>query len=212
MPLELLQNNFLLLLDCYLVILSGFVAKQPALRLFTMHMPNKKPLASAYISMLLPLCFLCIFMLFDYAYQALSDQTLRLYYHDYFITFCTYIINTIAPEDGVEVIQNAIISSKANLAIVRTCDGSSSFFIISAAILTFRSTLRLTLMGIVAGFMLVLLLNSVRIISLYFLMAYNTTWFSYTHLTIAPFLLISMSCGYFSIWAYYANEVKHGNA
>jgi len=176
-----------------------------------MLIPNKKPLASAYTSMLLPLCFLCIFMLFDYWYQALSDQTLRFYYHDYFISFCTYIINTIAPEDRVKVIQNAIISSKANLAIVRTCDGSSSFFIISAAILTFRSTLRLTLMGIVAGFILVIFLNTVRIISLYFLMADNPVWFSYTHLAIAPFLLISISCGYFSIWAYHANEVNHGN-
>jgi len=121
-------------------------------------------------SFFLPFCFLSLYLLLDYLYEGISDASLRLYYHDYFISFCTYIINTIAPEDRVKVIQNAIISSKANLAIVRTCDGSSSFFIISAAILTFRSTLRLTLMGIVAGFILVIFLNTVRIISLYFLM------------------------------------------
>lgn len=176
-----------------------------------MLIPNIKPLASVYVNMLLPLCFLGVFMLLDYCYQALSDQTLRFYYHDYFISFCSTVINIIAPEDGVKVIQNSITSTKANLAIVRTCDGSSSFFILSAAILTFRSTLRFTIIGIVVGLIMVLLLNTVRITSLYFLMAYQSEWFSYTHHSIAPFLLISISCTYFSIWAYYANEVKRGN-
>jgi len=175
-------------------------------------MQNKKHTPHKVSNILLPLCFIVLYLLLDYFYQAIPDKTLRIYYHDYFISLCAFIINAIAPDDGIKVIQNSIISSKANLAIVRTCDGSMAFFLITSAILVFRATARLTVLGIFAGVLLVLLLNTIRIISLYFLMSYNINWFSYAHLTIAPFLILSTCCAYFSFWAYYANEVKRGGA
>jgi len=163
-------------------------------------------------SILLPLYFLILYTLLDYGYRALSDETLRLYYHDFFIAFCAFIIDIIAPEDTVKVIQNSIISAKANLAIVRTCDGSTSFFLLTSAILVFRSTLKLTLLGIFLALILVLFLNTIRIVSLFFLMDLNHSWFSYVHITVAPFLLLSLSSAYFAFWAYFANEVKQGGA
>jgi len=163
-------------------------------------------------SFFLPFCFLSLYLLLDYLYEGISDASLRLYYHDYFIALCVFIIDLIAPEDSVSVMQNAITSTRANLGFVRTCDGSTPFILIAAAILVFRSTLKLTLWGVFFALILVLFLNTIRIVSLYFLLGYDEQWFSYTHLTIAPFLLLSFSGAYFVFWAYYAYETKYGNA
>ncbi len=161
-------------------------------------------------SIFLPFCFLALYLFFDYLYSGLSNETLRLYYLDFFASFCTFIINVISPEDEVRVILNSIISSKASLSIVRTCDGSSAFFLISAAILVFRSSISLTITGLVLGLTLIITLNTIRIVSLYFLLAHNHVWFSHVHTIVAPFLLLSICCGYFAFWAYHANEVKRG--
>jgi len=161
-------------------------------------------------SLLLSFYFIALYLMMDYLYSGISDKTLRFYYHDYFITFCALTIDLIAPERSVQVIQNAITSNGVNLAFVRSCDGSTAFFLISSAILMFRSTVKKTILGIFMGLVFILFLNTIRIVSLYFLMAYNPVWFSYTHETIAPFLLLSFSTAYFSFWALYAKEEPYG--
>lgn len=155
-------------------------------------------------SIVLPFCFLSLYFLFEHLYSGISIETLRFYYLDGFTSFCVYIINFICPADNVSVLENSILSSKANLQVVRTCDGSTAFFLITAAILVFRSNLKLTLSGIFFGLVWVLILNAIRIVSLYFLMAFNITWFSYFHSSIAPFLIITLCCAYFAFWASYA--------
>lgn len=157
-------------------------------------------------SIFLPFCFLSLYLLFEHLYTGISIETLRFYYLDTFTSFCVYIINFISPADNVSVLQNSILSSKANLQVVRTCDGSTAFFLISAAILVFRSNLKLTISGIFFGLVWVLILNTARIVSLYFLMAYNINWFSYFHFSIAPFLIITLCCAYFAFWASYATN------
>lgn len=159
----------------------------------------------------LPFCFLALFSLLDYLYSGISDKILRLYYHDYFTVFCATLIDLISPQDQVKVIQNYIISSKVNLIIVRTCDGSTALFLITSAILVFRASIKRTLIGILLGLVLILGINSIRIVALYFLKSADNLWFSYTHLTIAPFLLLTMSCAYFAFWAYYANQAQYDN-
>jgi len=158
----------------------------------------------------LPFCFLSLYLIFDYLYSGLSTETLRTYYLDYFVSFCGFIINIITPNEKISIIQNSIISTKANLSVVRTCDGSTTFFLISAAILVVKSKLKLTIVGIFIALILILSLNTIRIVSLFYLIPYDSLWFSYFHETIAPFLLVSISCGYFSFWAQHANKVKRG--
>lgn len=155
-------------------------------------------------------CLLFLYTFFTALYDTIPDQTLRYIFHNHFVVLCVKAIHLISSSTDVIAIQNSIIANHVNLEMVRTCDGSTAFFLLVSAILAFRAPLKLTLMGLIIGLLLIMSFNVLRIVLMYFLIIYDYTWFSYFHLSIAPFLLLSTSCGYFAIWAYQANEVKHG--
>lgn len=165
---------------------------------------------AVWLSICLPFYFLVLNTLFTSLYDTIDDQTLRSFFHIPFVSLCVIFINTLSPTEQAIAAQHFIISNHVNMEFVRTCDGSNPFFLLMSAILAFRSTLKLTVIGVLLGLVLIMAINLMRIVALYFLIHYNYVWFSYLHSTIAPFLLLSISCAYFAFWAYFANEVKCG--
>jgi len=171
---------------------------------------TKPDFRQSYASLSQPFFFLLLYLLFTTLYDRLSDETLRIMFHNQFIALCVQLIQLIPSSDQVIAVQNSIITHHINLEMVRTCDGSTTFFLIASAIIVFRSTLKSTLTGLTMGFALVMTLNFLRILSLYFLIHYNPAWFASFHHSIAPFLLLTIGCGYFALWAYHANKATHG--
>lgn len=158
---------------------------------------------------LFPMGFLAVSLALGSLFEAISETALQRFYLNHLATISAQLINILSPSNKALVLQN-IIFGKAHLEIASTCSGLSFLSLLGAAILVFTTSIRNKVIGVVIGIILVLLLNLVRIISLYFTIAYQPEWFLWIHLYVAPTLMIILCCLFFAGWAFWAIEKNHG--
>lgn len=143
--------------------------------------------------------FIAIYGVLQFLYFQIPDKVLinDIYYHG-IVSVSADIINLFTDEN-VTASENKLSSSKAILVIIRGCDGAGSIFLLIAAILAFSATVKDKLVGVIAGVALLYIINQIRIIGLYFIVAYKETYFLPVHTYFAPTLVIILS-GLFFIW------------
>jgi exosortase family protein XrtM len=143
------------------------------------------------------------YSLLNYGYFKIPVELFMnvIYYHGV-VTICADLINWIGPKEQVWAQQNHVLSSKADLEIVRGCDGAGVLFLMVSAIIVFPSTWRRKLLGLILGICLVYSLNLLRVSGLYFVIAYHADWFLLIHTYLAPTLMIILGCSYFAWWAF----------
>ena len=143
---------------------------------------------------------------FHFAYHKIPDEVLSTkIYPNVIGHFAADTINAITPDRNVTIKDNSIISKTAKLNIVRGCDGSGVWFMLSAAILGFGASFRHTLVGFVLGTVTVYLINQVRIVGLYYVIEHNRAWFPPVHTYYAPTLIIFLIAGFFLVWTRWAS-------
>lgn len=74
------------------------------------------------------------------------------------------------------------LSKGTAVAIQAGCNGVEAVICLTAAMLAFSSTFKEKIIGLVAGFFAIQILNIVRIISLFYLLQWNVQWFEWAHL------------------------------
>ena len=147
--------------------------------------------------------FIGFYVLLDFGYfQIPVDLFINVIYYYGVVTICADVINFIAPLENVIAQQNHLISVKANLEIVRGCDGAGVLFLVISAILAFPAKLIRKLIGLLLGIILISMINLLRIIVLYFVVAYHSEWFSLIHTYLAPTLMVIVGGSYFAWWAF----------
>jgi exosortase family protein XrtM len=102
-----------------------------------------------------------------------------------------------------------LLSTKADLEIVRGCDGAGVLFLVVSAIVVFPSKFNRKLIGLFLGIGLIYLFNLVRISALYFVIAHHPAWFMVIHTYLAPTLMVMVGCGYFAGWAFGSKNKTH---
>jgi exosortase family protein XrtM len=147
--------------------------------------------------------FVGCYALLNYGYFKIPDDLFInvIYYHGV-VVICADLINMTAPLEQVLAQQNHLISAKANLEIVRGCDGAGVLFLVMSAIVAFPSTWRRKLLGLIFGIGLIYFLNLLRICALYFVIAHQADWFQLIHVYLAPTWMVMMGCCYFAWWAF----------
>jgi exosortase family protein XrtM len=154
--------------------------------------------------------FVGCYALLNYGYFKIPDDLfLKVIYFHGVVIVCADLINMLAPLEQVLAQQNHLLSAKANLEIVRGCDGAGVLFLVVSAIVAFPSTWRRKLIGLLLGIGLIYLLNLLRISILYFVIAYRPDWFQLIHVYLAPTLMVLVGCCYFAWWAFGATENIH---
>ena len=154
--------------------------------------------------------FVGCYTLLNYGYFKIPDDLfMRVIYYHGVVTICADLINMFAPLEQVLAQQNHLLSAKANLEIVRGCDGAGVLFLVVSAIIAFPSTGRQKLIGLLLGISLIYLINLLRISILYFVIAYQPDWFQLIHVYLAPTLMVLVGCCYFAWWAFGATEKAH---
>ena len=154
-------------------------------------------------SELLIVSFVGIYALCHSAYFSIPDSLFReVIYNQGLGVPCTSLIHWIFPDERVSAVQNHLVSSRADLEIVRGCDGAGALFLVVAAILSFPATFRRKLLGLGLGILLMYGLNLARITGLYFVIAYQRDWFPLVHTYLAPTLIIILACLFFAWWAF----------
>lgn len=147
--------------------------------------------------------FISSYVLLDFLYFKIPVDTFVnvIYYHGV-VKVCADLINLLAPLEQVFPRQNHLLSAKADLEIVRGCDGAGVLFLLVSAIMVFPSKLARKLTGLMLGIGLIYSLNMLRIGTLYFVIAYHPAWFMLIHTYLAPTLMVIMACAYFAWWAF----------
>jgi exosortase family protein XrtM len=156
------------------------------------------------ISIVFAFSILAFNSLFHVLYSAISEATLRSIYLDRVASICAALINLLTPHTPVRVYQNTLISAKANLEVAGSCSGANLLFLLSAAILAFSAPFKRKIQGLILSFVLVFVINLLRILSLYFVMTYQPHWFAALHLNFAPTLTVITCCLFFTWWVFAA--------
>ncbi len=153
-----------------------------------------------------PLLFLLIFPaaygVLHFLYFALPDRLLRDVVHYYAIVLpAAALLNFIAPHEAVSALHGSLRSGRASLEIVRGCDGAGVMFLLVAALIASAADIRRKLLGILGAISLIYILNELRVIALYFVVAYRNEWFGPLHNYFVPMLVIAASVLFFLWWA-----------
>ncbi len=148
-----------------------------------------------------------LYGIFHFSYHQISDETLSKTIYPSIIGKPTAsIINTITPDRNIQINDHSIISKRAKMNIVRGCDGSGVWFMLSAAIIGFGAKFRETLIGLFLGTITVYIINQVRIVGLYYVIEYNRAWFQPVHVYYAPTLIIFLIAIFFLFWSRWATK------
>lgn len=110
-------------------------------------------------------------------------------------------INLIAPDAGAHASGHRIVAPRGSLSVLNGCEGTETVFLLLAAIAAFKAPWRHKLKGAALGTLIVYMLNQGRIVALFFAAQHERKWFDLLHGTIAPTLIIVLSCLFFLWWA-----------
>ena|ERR1700690_15199 len=86
------------------------------------------------------------------------------------------------------------------------CNGLEAVMIYSVAVMAFPATFRTKLLGIAVGFVILQLVNIIRIAFLAYSGIYLKNLFEYIHIYIAQGIMIAVSLGIFFLYLDYANN------
>ena len=162
---------------------------------------------SRYHEWLQFILFAGCYAVLNYGYFKIPiDLFMNLIYYHGVVAVCADLINWVAPAEQVLAQHNHVLSAKADLEIVRGCDGAGVLFLMVSAIVVFPSNWRRKLVGLVLGVGLIYGLNLLRVSGLYFVVAYHNDWFLLIHTYLAPTLMVLAGCCYFAWWAFGATN------
>jgi exosortase H (IPTLxxWG-CTERM-specific) len=113
----------------------------------------------------------------------------------------------IEPFGIVESVNGSIINLKGLSLDVRFgCNGLEAFLIYTVAILSFPATLARKAIGVVAGFIVLQILNVLRIAGLGLSGIYLKDYFHYIHIYVAQGMMIAVALVLFLVWLNYATQ------
>lgn len=151
--------------------------------------------------------FVLTYGLFEFLYFKIPDSfLLNVIYYYGLVSPSAVIINYFQTDVPVIAMQNILSSRGIALEVVRGCDGAGTIFLLAAAIITFPTSWKHKIVGLVSGITLLIIINLLRIIGLYFVMVYQAQWFTPIHTYFAPTFIIIIGCLFFAGWAQFASN------
>ena len=144
--------------------------------------------------------FVAIFLLLQALYHAIPDDVLAtIVVHHALAQPAAWLIDTLGIAD-VRAATNQVLGARGTLEIIRGCDGSSSFFLLLAAIGAFPAAWRHQAAGIALGLLLLHAINVTRITGLYAALQADLQLFHLAHEFVAPTITVLATCLYYAWW------------
>ena len=148
------------------------------------------------------IAFVSIYVLLYWGYMRIPNEVLGYTVYYWGIVWPgAALINLLSSTDAVHAVGNRIESSRVVLEIVRGCDGAGVLFLLIAAILAVRGSLRRVLAGLAGAVLFVYLLNQLRIVVLYFATRGQADWFVPLHSFVFPTLFVLLALAFFALWS-----------
>ena len=144
--------------------------------------------------------FVAIFLVLQVLYVATPNAALeRVIIHHALAQPTAWVVNTLNIAE-VQAVANEVRGATGVLSIIRGCDGSSSMFLLIAAIAAFHARCRRKLHGLLFGLMLLHVLNIARVAGLFALLRTDMQWFYAAHEFIAPTVTVMVTCLFYTGW------------
>jgi exosortase H (IPTLxxWG-CTERM-specific) len=103
------------------------------------------------------------------------------------------------------VVHNSVLQLPAiSLDVKFGCNGLEAVMIYSVAVVAFPSTWKKRLLGVLAGFVVLQIVNILRIVGLAYSGIHYRSLFEYIHIYVAQGLMIAISLGLFFVYLRYA--------
>lgn len=130
-------------------------------------------------------------------------QAVILPFTSHIASFSSWIVQMFDPNvvAANDVIQNKVTGHAVKIAA--GCNGVEALIILFAALMAFKSPWLYKLKGMIYGFIAIQALNTVRIISLFYLLQWDKTWFDWFHLYLWQALIIMDALVVWLIWLRY---------
>lgn len=149
----------------------------------------------------LSLLFLLVFTLLHVGYQISRGTVIeRMLIDRATVSPSAILINLLDSEERVVADRHQLVSPAARLTILNGCEGTESLFLIIAAIVAYTARWRQKAAGILAGILLIYLINQARIVGLWFALRHDRQLFSVLHGYVAPTLIIMVGCLFYLWW------------
>ena len=95
---------------------------------------------------------------------------------------------------------SAITAGGANVNIVAECSPHMPFLIFAAAVLAFPATWRQRLLGLMVGAALIHAFNTLRIMTLIWILAWRSSWFDFVHVYLWQTGTVLVVFATFALW------------
>jgi len=145
--------------------------------------------------------FVSIFLVLQRLYVASRERSANLLTHKLNAVVASGIINRITPAERTRVEGSFIASGGVGVDIKKGCEGFEVILLLLSAILAFPRKWLHKFLGILAGMVLIYVVNLVRIVSLFYVFKYRRELFEFMHLSVWQTIFIIMVAAYFVLWA-----------
>lgn len=112
-----------------------------------------------------------------------------------------HLINIISRGEGAVVRNGNIVSDNSTLGIAKGCEGIEGILIIIAAVCAFPAGVREKAFGLLAGVLLIYVLNLTRIVGLWFILRHKPALFDIMHIYVGQTYIIFFGFLFFVWWA-----------
>ncbi len=149
----------------------------------------------------LTLTMLAVFVVLQTAYGAARDTWVeRLVIHQATVKPAAALVQVITPEVNARPVAASIKAPGGGINILNGCEGTEVLFLLYAAFAAAALPWRARVSGLLAGTLLVYVLNQGRILALFYAYRSDKALFDLLHGTVAPLILIVLTALFFLHW------------
>ena len=116
------------------------------------------------------------------------------------------VLNWLGQE--VRVVGQSMHTNSFSVRIVRGCDAMEATALFVAGVLAFPVSYRRKITGVVAGVLILAVVNLIRIVTLFFIGVYFRKFFHMMHIDVWQALFILMTISLWFLWAWWATGAK----
>lgn len=153
------------------------------------------------------LAFLAVFSLLQLTWQKLSGTALEYFViHACTVIPAAHIVDALTPQVHVRAIGFSLQALGGGLNIENGCEGLEALFLLVAAFFVAPLAWVARLTGLLAGSVLVFVVNQARILVLFYAFRTDPALFDPLHADVAPIIVILIISAYFYAWLTYSNR------
>jgi len=145
--------------------------------------------------------FLGLFTLLQSGWHAARGTAIERFVIDQAtVRTAAWLIESLAPGIGVQATGSRLRAPGGGINILNGCEGTEVFFLLASALLVSPIRWRARLTGLLAGGVLVFVLNQGRVLALFHAYRLDRELFDTLHGLVSPLLLIVATAAFFLIW------------